>query len=229
MSGRTRVIRAERRGPAVIRAELHDAQLAAAEIRRAAAAEAAQLRAAARLELEQTRQRVAEERERAREACEAELASERAAAHQRGYVDGYAEGSARAARELTSIAAARASALREGQKLLQRAAMQLARKLVGKAADVDPAYVAALVEPLLACVRRAQRVILCLHPEDAAALEPRLLELRARAEFEGVLEIVRDDSVARGGCTIESELGELDARVSTRLGEIARALGWESP
>ncbi len=224
-SDKSRVIRADRRGPAVVRAELYDAQLAAAQVRSEAEAHAAQLRAAVGLELEHLRLDAAEERRRLRADAEAELERARADA----YEQGRAEGNARAARELMSIAAARSSALREGERQLERAVMLIASKLAGRALASDPALLQSLIEPLVGRVRRAARVVLRVNPTDAAALASRLPAIRARAELDGVLELRPDASISQGGCMVESRLGELDARLPTRIAEIARALGWEPP
>jgi flagellar biosynthesis/type III secretory pathway protein FliH len=62
-------------------------------------------------------------------------------------------------------------------------------------------------------VRRASRVRVRVHPSDAA----QLIELEA--------EVVEDPSITRGGCVVESELGEVDARLEVRLDALARAIG----
>jgi flagellar assembly protein FliH len=154
----------------------------------------------------------------------AELERIRARAH----AEGFAAGSALAAKELLAIAGARATALREGEKQLERAVLLVAGALVGRTIEADPALIAHLVEPLVARLRRAQRVMVRVHPDDTATLAARLPELRRRTELEGALEIVGDPALARGDCSLESDLGDLDARISTRLSELARTLGWEA-
>jgi flagellar assembly protein FliH len=178
----TRVIRAERRGPALIRA-------------------GTQLPAAGELS-------------RAYAAAEAE---------------GYAAGTARAARELLSISAARLRVLQEDREQLQRAALSIAGKLAQRELAADPALLAELIEPLVTRVRRAAHIGLRVHPDDALALGIRLADLAQRAELEGVLELIADPALERGDCVVESSIGELDARLATRLHELGRALGWETP
>jgi flagellar biosynthesis/type III secretory pathway protein FliH len=193
-----RVIRAERRGPAIVPAELYDAQLAAAQVRAAAEQKAAQLVAAAQIEIERERQA--------------------------GYAQGYAEGTAQAARELIAITTTRGA----DEQQLRELALLLAGKLTAGAFERNPAALETMLEPLLSCVRRARKVVIRVQPEAAAFVEARLSKLREAAEYEGVLEVAADPAIDPGGCMIESEVGELDARVSTRLSELARALGWES-
>jgi flagellar assembly protein FliH len=135
---------------------------------------------------------------------------------------------AEAARELMQISAARVRVLREDQEQLQRAVLLIAGKLVQRELAADPALLAELIEPLVMRVRRAAHIGLRVHPEDSAALETRLRELPQHIELQGVLEVITDPALERGDCVVESELGELDARLTTRLHELGRALGWES-
>jgi flagellar biosynthesis/type III secretory pathway protein FliH len=197
-----RIIRAERRGPTVVQAEVYAAQLEAAQVRAAAVREAAQLVAAAAADIER----------------------ERAA----GYARGHAEGTAQAARELLGIATARDGALREQERQLRELALILAGKLTAHAFEHEPAAIQGLIEPLLTRVRRARKVVIRAEPEAALFLRERLAQLAAAAELDGALEVVSDPAIERGGCVIESDLGELDARLHTRMDELARALGWES-
>lgn len=197
-----RIIRAERRGPAVVRAEVYDAQLEAAEVRAAARREAAQLLAAARDDIEH----------------------ERAA----GYARGHAEGSARAARELLGLSAAGDAALRAQEQQLRELALLLASKLAARVFERDPSATEGLIAPLLTRVRRARKVVIRAEPAAAAYLRAQVSQLSAAAELDGVLTVVSDPAIEPGGCTIESDLGELDARLQTRVDELARALGWES-
>jgi type III secretion protein L len=195
-----RIIRADRRGPAVIRAEVLDAQLEAAQIRERAQAEAAQLRAAALESIER----------------------ERAA----GYAQGLAEGNARAARELLALAPRRDETLRARERELRELVWVLAQKLAGPTIERDPAALEALMAPLLERVRRARKVVLRVAPDAAAYVLERIDSLVASLELEAAIEVIADSEIRVGGCVVESDLGTLDARLETRVSELARALGW---
>jgi flagellar biosynthesis/type III secretory pathway protein FliH len=60
-----------------------------------------------------------------------------------------------------------------------------------------------------------------------AFVESRLSTLAGHEALEGALEVAGDPAITHGGCVIESDLGELDARLETRVSELGRALGWE--
>jgi flagellar biosynthesis/type III secretory pathway protein FliH len=183
-----------------VRAEVYDARLEAAQILERARAEAAQLTAAAQASIE---------RERAR-----------------GYAQGVAEGHARAARELLDIATARDGMLRERERELGELTLLLAAKLAGPTFERDPRALEALMTPLLERVRRARTVVLRVAPDAADYVRARIAALVESLELEAAIEVQADPAIAMGGCVVESDLGTLDARLETRVTELARALGW---
>jgi flagellar assembly protein FliH len=138
---------------------------------------------------------------------------------------GHAAGHATAAMQLFDVAKLRHETLRSAEQQALQAVLLVAAELVGKTLSADPAQIAALLAPHLARIRRAQSIVLKVHPADADWLQRHAAELSERADLEGQLELRPDASIARGGCLIESTLGEVDARIETRLSELARALG----
>jgi flagellar biosynthesis/type III secretory pathway protein FliH len=113
----------------------------------------------------------------------------------------------------------------------KRASAALARALVallGEELSARPEHVASVVERELSRVRGARHVTLHAHPADLALLEP-VDDLCARLELSGVLTFSADASLERGGCVLESDLGEIDARLETRLALALSLLqnGWE--
>jgi flagellar assembly protein FliH len=198
-----RVIRAERSGPQVVRAEMSVANRAADQIVGEAQREAEHILAEAR--------------------SQAELL--RAAAS----TEGFAAGQADAAKQLFDVARLRSEVLRKAEQEALRAVLLVAAELLGETLQAEPSQIAVLLEPHLARIRRAEAIVLRLHPADASWLERHEGELRKRAGLDCPIELRSDAEIARGGCVIESNLGELDARVETRLAALARALGLEEP
>ncbi len=158
-----------------------------------------------------------------------ERATERAAqlerdALQQGLEQGRAQAREHAARALLDIASARAEAVAEIEASAVQAVSLITKRLVGEAFAADPERIHALVAPLLARVRRARCIVLRVNPEDEPALRARIDEHGKRLDIQGAVELRCDASLQRGGCVVESSLGELDARVETRVDELARAL-----
>ena len=166
----------------------------------------------AQLEAAEIRRRAALEAEAIRRTAQAE---------------GYAAGQAAAARQLFDLAAAQAELEKRADHDATQAALLIAGQLLGTTLCGEPDKILALLRPHLARMRRAQRLVLRLHPEDVAWLQShphRLNELREQHTLASSLELRSDPAITRGGCVVESNLGDLDARVETRLALLAKAL-----
>lgn len=132
----------------------------------------------------------AELRERAREEARAELAT----AH-------------------LALERERRAVLDETESSIATLALAVARRIVGDALEADPEHLRVLVDDALGRMRRASRIRVRVHPDDAAALHPPL-----------PAEVLCDPTLTRGGCVVESELGEVDARLEVRLDALAQAI-----
>lgn len=94
---------------------------------------------------------------------------------------------------------------------------------------VQPDAVCAALQSALARASRQPRVLLCVHPEDAALLDVHGL----RAGVDQVVAWRADEQVALGGCLLESPAGALDLRLETLLADcratLLRARGERAP
>lgn len=124
-----------------------------------------------------------------------------------------AEARAELAVAIAGVERARMAVLADAEATIGALAIAVAERILGEALDVQPERVRTVVSEALERVRRAKHVRVRVHPSDAA----QLVDLE--------VEIVEDASVTRGGCVVESELGEVDARLEVRLDALARAIG----
>lgn len=186
---------------AIVDADVYDAKLEGDRLVAEARAEAERELAAARDEVERlTRKAEAEGRERGLGAVTELLVGARAVA-----------------------ARARAGAEAE----LRVLGVRIAEKILGRELALQPAAVVDVVAEALRHAGEPRELVVRCATEDLEALErgkPRLVE-RCRAAR--AVRFVADDRVARGGCIIETELGVVDARLSTQLDAIERALRGE--
>lgn len=180
MSAMARIIRAERRGPAVIPRAVVDARAAAESITRAAEDKG---------------------RARALELARAELAAERLEASR-----------------------ARHAALSELTEQTREIALLAAQHLVQAELALKPERIAELVHGLLGRVRRAERVVVRVHPGDVSALCAMCQEREL-----GHVTIEADESLARGGCVVVTPIGTLDASLETRIAALRAALAKAAP
>jgi len=86
----------------------------------------------------------------------------------------------------------------------------------------DPARLEAIVRTALEAIREDDRVVLRLHPDDAALLAP----VREALERDSGMHVTfrSDRTVVRGGCVVETSRGLVDARLDAKLAAIHTAL-----
>jgi flagellar assembly protein FliH len=106
---------------------------------------------------------------------------------------------------------------RHFEKELVDLALAVARKIVGREVSVNPETVAGLLRDGLQRLEHAGSLTFRVNPEDLqrlADLQSRLLAGLAdpaRVRFEA------DPAISAGGCFIESEAGDIDARLERRF------------
>lgn len=128
-----------------------------------------------------------------------------------------------------SLAAARAEA--ESIRVASRdtalaLALRMAEKIVGRAVELGPSLLASIAGDALEESRaRSGPVTLRVHPDDLRHVERERPALAARVAAGIEVRLLADESVGRAGCVIETPTGRLDARLSTQIDALARALG----
>jgi flagellar assembly protein FliH len=156
---------------------------------------------------------------------------------------GFADGLATAERRAADLAAERIAAIEgERQQFLdalqrqldaltertEREALRLALAVAGvvvrREIALDPDTVLRRVREALRRVVGAESITLRVHPEDEALVRGQRTSLLGAADSLRELLVETDDSVERGGCIIESRAGNIDARITTALAQIERAL-----
>jgi flagellar assembly protein FliH len=176
---------------------------------------------------------------------EAEWLAEVQHARDAGYQDGYRDG--QVALEAFKESFARQMAAQFGALLanlddqwngveqqmalaVTRTAVQLARQVVRHELDTRPEIVAKVAQEAVgAIVLSARHLRVRIHPADhqhvlAGAGEA----LKARE-----VRLVADPEIEPGGCIVESDLGQVDARIGTRWAAAAAVFGredtWDAP
>ena len=106
---------------------------------------------------------------------------------------------------------ARTDAIRAVRRSVETLAIAIARKLVEEDLVLNPTRVRATVDAALARIPRATRVVVRVHPSDVARLDL-------------AVELLPDPSLEPGDCVVESDLGQVDARLQTKLDRLLDAL-----
>jgi flagellar assembly protein FliH len=164
------------------------------------------------------------------EAREARLPHLEREAWERGFAEGERAGSALAQRksqqQLENLARGIEALETERERLLESLRHELvdvvllaAGRIVGAEIAADPALVRHAVAQALGRLESRTEIELRLHPQDAERLEALL-----RARTGPRVSVVTDAELTPGGCIVNGPDGEVDARLETRLEEVAAAL-----
>lgn len=151
----------------------------------------------------------------------------REAARREGFEAGRQQGLLAAADEvkgqlaLVRRAAEEGRAVRDGiveqaSNVIARAALLVARRIVGEYYEADPQRTALAVEEAVRATATQQVISVRVHPTAAAAVQARLVDLDAVA--------TEDDSIEIGGCVIDLRNGQLDASLDARFTMMELAL-----
>jgi type III secretion system HrpE/YscL family protein len=183
---------------AIVEAPVYDAKMEAEQLLADARGEAERILAEARQEAERLRhQAQTEGRERGLMAVTELLVGARAAA-------------------------ARARDAAESE--LRVLAVKIAEKILGRELSQRAEAVNDVVGKALAHAGDPRDVLVRVNPADLEAIERGKTRLVEKVRSARAVTFRGDETVSRGGCIVETELGVVDARLSTQLEAIERAL-----
>lgn len=171
----------------------------------------------------------------------AALQAQAAAARQAGYQDGYRDGLVALdsfkqsfAMQMTAQLAPLVQAFQTQLDALEQqmaqavaqAAVLLARRIVRAEIEAHPEQVAeAATQAINAVLQSARQIRVLVHPEDHALVAAGAAEaLQSRGA-----RLLAQPGIQRGGCLVESDLGQIDARIESRWRQAAAVLGSELP
>lgn len=114
-------------------------------------------------------------------------------------------------------------ARRDVETDLVQLALAVARKIVGYEVSLGPEAVTRIIRQALGRVEHAGRITIKLNPADLellADIKPQLLNGLPEA---GGAAFEADEGIARGGCLVETDGGEVDARIERQFQVVEEA------
>lgn len=154
--------------------------------------------------------------------------------HHAGMQQGYQEGLARAQGEVQvrigEALAALTAAQQERHRIAQQhedelaaLALRIARRVVGAHLEADPDLVARIVQHTVEELEPTTALVVHVHPDDLAAVEGSRDEIVRLVPSDARVEIVGDTQIDRGGVILRSPIGDVDARIQTRIAVLETA------
>jgi flagellar assembly protein FliH len=160
-------------------------------------------------------------------------------AYQQGYPEGVLQGKQAGLQEMqqtiqTATEQAQhllALAQRESQEMVLAAEHQIidivlavVSKILAREIAEDSLVVVPIAKAALAKVRDQEQIVIRVGPNDFEALLQAKRELQMVVGSEQMLSITPDNTIAHGGCVIETTFGTVDAKLDTQFEMVKKAL-----
>lgn len=154
----------------------------------------------------------------------------RNSATEQGYQEGIARAQSEVQSQLLEVISALTAAQQERYSLalqhegvLADLALQIARKVIGAHLEADPTLVTRIVQHAINELEPSTSLEVRVSPHDLAQVEASRREIERLVLGGGRVEIVADEQVAPGGVLLVSPVGEVDARIETKLSVLETA------
>jgi len=129
----------------------------------------------------------------------------------------------RYAEAIEEIAGLKPALYKQAEREVVKLALEVAKKIVHREVQVDREIVQTLISVALSHVAVKSAVTVHLHPADYNfVLDQRVASGRGD-EADREIVLLADKSIERGGCLIETECGDIDARIEEEFREVERA------
>ena len=161
-------------------------------------------------------------------AAEADAERIRTVARRQGHAEGFEAGRAEARADLEPALAALSDAIerlreREGaaadivEARAAELAVRVAEKVVAGALEVEPERILDVVRGALRAIVERERIVILVNPEDLALVREGMGEIAGQLGGIEHVDVQEERRVARGGTVVRTMIGEVDARISTKL------------
>lgn len=188
----------------VLNKKVLDAKDRAQEMINEASAEARSIRADARAILDQ-------------------VTSEMEKAKKDGYAKGYEEGLSSVTEKLVALETLREKFYKNAEPDVIKLVMTIAEKVIGKMVRESEGAIKSIVR-LAVESSIGERITVKLNPEDHKIVTSGDFELKDMLDRTKRISFKEDETIEKGGCIVETEVGTIDARLETQLKAIKKAL-----
>jgi flagellar assembly protein FliH len=147
--------------------------------------------------------------------------------HEKGRIEGFEEGNAEVTRLVEQLHSIINHAIEKRNEIIEESETQLinlviliARKVVKVISENQKNVVINNVIQALRKLKSRGEVIIRVNLEDVDLTSEHVKDFMRMVEQVKSITVVEDSSVDRGGCVLETDFGQIDARISSQLHEI---------
>nr|WP_267508463.1 flagellar assembly protein FliH [Borreliella garinii] len=121
---------------------------------------------------------------------------------------------------IASLIAERKSILESSSGQIVSLVMQIAIKVIKKITDSQKDIVLENVNEVLKRIKDKTQITIRVNLDDLDIVRHKKSDFISRFDIIETLEIIEDPNIGKGGCIIETNFGEIDARISSQLDKI---------
>ena len=154
-------------------------------------------------------------------------------AYQKGYQEGYDQGFATGKEEvdrlitrlnviISTVIRKRNEIIQQTQEQLIDLALTIARKVVKTIPEQHKRVIFDNIMEALKRLRGKAEVVIRVNPDDLHIATKHKREFIAAIEGLEHIKFIEDTTVDKGGCIVETDFGQIDARIETQLSEIEK-------
>ena len=129
---------------------------------------------------------------------------------------------------MTELAAMRQNIQTQIENEVVELALHIGRKVIGHELKTNRNAVAAIVREALKHVENPEKICIRLNPADIQQLQSAQIEIGGPGAHGDRIQFKEDPSIEAGGCLVQTEYGEIDARIEEQLRAIEEAFRAES-
>jgi flagellar biosynthesis/type III secretory pathway protein FliH len=118
----------------------------------------------------------------------------------------------------------RRALVRESEAAVLRLACEIARRIVGAAAERGESGVKEVISNALKRIDETQNLVVRLNPDDLAELRKNQPDWVGQMIRSGAVELKEDPRIKRGGCVVDGETGSVEAQVERQVEIVEKAL-----
>lgn len=161
-------------------------------------------------------------RERAQKVL-SEVEAVREKAVKEGLAAGEAKGLSQVTEKLLRLEAMREKFYKEAEDEIIKLVMAMAEKVIGKIVEERPDVIRDVVRQALER-SLGDRITVRVNPKDHKTIMSQNMEFKDVLDRTKRLHFKEDETVAKGGCIVETEVGTIDAQIETQMEAIRKAL-----
>ncbi|WP_031530981.1 flagellar assembly protein FliH [Borreliella garinii] len=121
---------------------------------------------------------------------------------------------------IASLIAERKSILESSSAQIVSLVMQIAIKVIKRITDSQKDIVLENVNEVLKRIKDKTQITIRVNLDDLDIVRHKKSDFISRFDIIETLEIIEDPNIGKGGCIIETNFGEIDARISSQLDKI---------